>query len=264
MYARKILESITLLAFVVFANAVSTNAQPQSGERTTATIINSGSTNNKDSYRIVLTRSGDAAYTREPGDKTELTKESTIHSKISMELTNKFFGHLDAAMPVSRLPEEECEKGKALGSMTYVSVDGQRSPNLSCARDQRKSALYDDITMITSTFAVKDAAPVLPGDIPPTRTITLSDDNKTVHMKVGDTFALRLGTSYTWAMAGLDQSILDQHANPTGPEGTQGVFKVASVGKSDLRAIGDPHCKSPKSSCGPVRNFKVTIVVDQQ
>ena len=264
MTARKISGAFVLLfLFSCSIYLISAVAQTQPPGRSTATIINSGTTN-KDGYRIVLTRSGDASYTRQPGSKTERTKAATINSKISMELTSKFFNHLDAAMPVSSLPVEECGKNDSLGSMTYVSIDGQRSPNLGCARDPRKSALYDDITMIATTFASKDAAPELPGDNPPIRTLGLSDDKKTVHMKVGETFALRLGTSYTWALAGLDQTILDQQDHPKGPAGTQGVFKAASVGKSDLRAEGDPHCRSPKTNCGPTRNYKVTVVVDQR
>jgi hypothetical protein len=262
MNARRILESMAvLLMFAVVANITPINAQTQMSGRRAATIIVKTTMGAMDSYTIVVNRSGDAAYTRQPGDKSDI---STTRSKISMELINKFFADLDAAMPLTNLPISECDKGDALGTSTYVSVDGQRSPNLGCASDKRKSALYDDITLITAIFASKDAAPQLPGENPPIRTISLNDDNKTVHMKVGETFALRLGTTYTWALAGLDQSILDQHQYPKGPNGTQGVFKVASVGKSDLRAIGDPHCKDPKTNCGPTRNFKVTIVADQQ
>jgi len=270
MYARKISASLvlvfTLVGFYVTSNRYPVTAQVRpigSLGITTATIISSGSTN-KDSYTIVLARTGDAEFTREPGDKTEMTGVSTVKSKIATELANKFFIDLEAAMPVSNLPTEGCSKNDSLGSATYVTVSGQKSPDLGCSRDPRKSSLYDDITLITSTFASKDAAPELPGDNPPIRSITLTDDNKTVHLKVGETFALRLGTTYTWAMAGLDQSIVDQHADPKGPSGTQGVFKAAAVGKSDLRAIGDPHCATPKGTCGATRNFKVTLIVDQQ
>jgi hypothetical protein len=261
----KACKNLRLVALLFGFVTISIAAQARTAAPATATIVNSGYDKNKDSYSIVIDRSGNATYTREPGNKTEMTDASTTKSRLSMELTNRFFSHLDAAMPISNLPSEPCGKDDSLGSDTYINIDGQRSPNLGCAHDQRKMALYDDITVITSTFAVKEAAPVLPpADVPPMRAITLADDTKTIHLKVGDVFALRLGTTYTWALAGMDQSILDQDTNAKGPEGTQGVFKAASKGITDLRAIGDPHCKTPTTPCGSTRNYKVTIIVDEK
>src|SRR4051812_22109121 len=107
------------ILLLALAGSICAAGQTQPSGISTATIISSGSTN-KDSYRIVLTRSGDASFTREPGDKTEMTKQSTITSKIAMDLTNKFFHDLTAAMPVSGLPEEPCAKQDTLSSTTYV------------------------------------------------------------------------------------------------------------------------------------------------
>ena len=264
MFARKPSRMIVLLiSFAGLIYLTSTIAQTRVSNRSTATIINSSTTNN-DGYRIVLTRSGDVTYTREAADDNGIPSSSTINTKIPVELANKFFNHLDAAMPVSALPREECARNDSLGSTTYVTVDGQRSPDLGCASDPRKTDLYDDVTLIAAAFASKDIAPELPGENPPNRTIGISADNTTVHLKVGEIFALRLGTAYTWALAGMDQAILDQQDNPKGPSGTQAIFKAASVGKSDLRAVGDPHCTTPKTNCAPTRNFKVTIIVDKQ
>src|SRR6185295_1546775 len=117
MYARNISASL-FLVFALVGLYVASNSYPVTAQVrpigslgiSTATIISSGSTN-KDSYTIVLARSGDAEFTREPGDKTEMTGVSTVKSKIAMELTNKFFIDLESAMPVSSLPTESCNKG---------------------------------------------------------------------------------------------------------------------------------------------------------
>src|SRR5438552_13207957 len=90
MYARKISGSLVLVFALIGSLYVTTHGHPvlaqvRSLGITTATIISSGSTN-KDSYTIVLARSGDAEFTRKPGEKTEMTGVSTVKSKIATEL----------------------------------------------------------------------------------------------------------------------------------------------------------------------------------
>lgn len=84
--------------------------------------------------------------------------------------------------------------------------------------------------------------------------ITLSDNNKTVELKVGSKITLNLGDLYDWQLSFSDNSILNQDV--------QGVYKAVKTGDIVLTAVGDPKCRQSRPACAmPSILFTLNIVV---
>jgi hypothetical protein len=109
-----------------------------------AVILNTGSTNTL-GYRISVGTKGEAWFV--------VAGHPVQHSRISRALARKFFAHLRAAMPLSRLGVEQCMKSASFGTSVFVSWRGQRSPDLTCAGDNaRARALSDDVNQIAAAL----------------------------------------------------------------------------------------------------------------
>lgn len=80
------------------------------------------------------------------------------------------------------------------------------------------------------------------------KTITLSDNNKMVEMKVGSKITLNLGDVYDWQISFSDNSILVQELM-TGEKGFQGVYAAVRAGEVVLTAVGDPKCRQSRPAC---------------
>lgn len=109
-----------------------------------AVILNTGSTN-VPGYRIVIQRSGKAQYVHN-GNRSE--------GSIPSDLAAKFFTNLQAAMPLSKLPTEQCMKSVSFGSSTFLWWRGQRSQDVSCPGDDRARALYEDAQRIADALKI--------------------------------------------------------------------------------------------------------------
>ncbi len=94
--------------------------------------------------------------------------------------------------------------------------------------------------------------------------VTLADDGKTVHFKVGQRFLLNLGAEYNWNPVVADQSIVSRVIGILVIRGAQGIYEAHAPGTTTLTATGDPTCRQSKPACAmPSRVFKVTLVVEQ-
>ena len=104
-----------------------------------------------------------------------------------------------------------------------------------------------------------------PSATPPpasSQTVTLADDGKTITLRVGDSFLLKLGEDYTWVPTVDDQTIVSRAKGITVVRGAQGVYDALKAGKTTLSASGDPICRQSNPPCEqPSRLFTIQIVV---
>ena len=94
------------------------------------------------------------------------------------------------------------------------------------------------------------------------RTITQDDRGKTITIKKGDTFLLKLG-EMNWDVKLSDPAIVGLTKSASVPEGGQGVYLAVTRGTTVLSAEGRPVC-APGAMCAQyIVSFSVTIVVSQ-
>jgi hypothetical protein len=116
-----------------------------------AIIVNSGSTNS-DGYRIVVPKSGKAAYSstsrRSPAPSNTKTR------KLPGSMITRFYADIDAAKPLSDLPAARCMKSASFGTTLTIEIGGQKTPDLSCGDhgDGKLKALIRDATEISRLF----------------------------------------------------------------------------------------------------------------
>lgn len=145
---------LSLSAAVILA-AHSANAMVT---RTTAAILNSGSTNTI-GYRVYVAPSGAVNYVDGNGQK---------QGTLSPRLKNKFFKDLKAAMPLSNLAvAKSCMKSTSFGTSTVVVLGGERSPDLSCPGNKQAQALANDIMAITKLLHISNLPRSQGQELPP-------------------------------------------------------------------------------------------------
>ncbi len=92
--------------------------------------------------------------------------------------------------------------------------------------------------------------------------ITLDDNGKTIQMSVGESFLLKLGEQYEWAVTVSDQNVVSRVKYIAVVRGAQGVYDALQAGTATLTATGDPACRQSQPPCMmPSRLFTLTIVV---
>ena len=93
-------------------------------------------------------------------------------------------------------------------------------------------------------------------------TVTLSDNNRTINLKVGDSFLLNLGDTYNWRISVSPPGIISRRVNVMVIRGAQGIYDAISPGTTTLSAVGDPFCLSAKPPCAmPSIDFNIKISV---
>lgn len=129
------------------------------------------------------------------------------------------------------------------------------------------------ISLKTSRWALFCALPWLLGfsgcdewfGTPPneqTPTVTLEQDQQTLHLKVGQRFLLALGDNYVWEVTVDDPAIVSRVPNVAVVKGAQGLYEAHSVGSTTLNAVGDPLCRQEQPPCAaPTRLFRLNLVV---
>ena len=92
--------------------------------------------------------------------------------------------------------------------------------------------------------------------------VTLSDNGRTMVMRVGDTFLLNLGGNYNWNVQVGDTSIVSRVVNIAVPPGAQGVYRANATGTTSLSATGSLPCANATPPClAPALLFRATVVV---
>jgi hypothetical protein len=83
---------------------------------------------------------------------------------------------------------------------------------------------------------------------------TITDNGKTLNLRVGDNLKLKLDLWYDWSAIALsDANVI---------VATQGIYQARSPGIASLTATGNPKCLNSTPSCGmPSIMFTITVIV---
>ncbi|WP_155967555.1 hypothetical protein [Kamptonema formosum] len=126
--------------------------------RNTAVLVNSGSTNTI-GYRIYLSPSGEASYVDGNGQKTGTVPERIV---------KKFFQQIQVDMPLSQLPvKQPCIKSTSFGTETFVSFNGEQSPDVSCPGNRKAEKLFTDASEIVQFLHVTNVPRSQGQELPP-------------------------------------------------------------------------------------------------
>ncbi len=116
------------------------------------TVIETASTNRPET-RVTIGRQAKAMV------RVSGTRSSTI--PLGTEERKRIWKAVSDAEPLENLPVSHCMKSASFGSSLFVEIDGQRSPDLSCANqaDPRAAALHAEARGILQAVAAKEKAP---------------------------------------------------------------------------------------------------------
>ncbi len=137
--------SITSTAIAIEPIQTSRLCRPQISllSKNVAVILKTPSTNT-DCERFLVAPSGEVSFTI--GNKTG---QGTLKAPLS----DKFFRDVKAAEPLSKLPIKlHCLKSASFGTSTFVSLDNEKSPDLSCPGNAKAKQLFEDSTAILAEF----------------------------------------------------------------------------------------------------------------
>jgi hypothetical protein len=125
------------------------------GAADVAVIVNTGSTN-APGFRIVIERSGNAEFTAGPPrpNRSPNEKPKQTQRKLPDALAERLYSDLDAAKPLSSLPNQRCAKSVSFGTKLTIEIGGQETPDLSCGPgdNARLQALVRDANEIVKLF----------------------------------------------------------------------------------------------------------------
>ena len=109
----------------------------------TAIVAISGTTNN----------CSQVLFIRSNGSISYISCVTTKSITISINLTTLFFHDIHAALPLTTLPKNGgCLKSKSFGSSTYLILNTQTSPDVSCSVDSIGLELYHDVRAIQAVL----------------------------------------------------------------------------------------------------------------
>ena len=119
------------------------------------TVEDTGSTN-RAGLRVTFDREGHASVEPRSGE--------LHHVNLPEPICKRFMQDVAAAGPVNELPAVRCMKSVSFGSRTFVEVNGNRSPDLSCpSGDARSQALEKDANELLQ--AARQAANIHSGRV---------------------------------------------------------------------------------------------------
>ena len=107
-----------VLAILLMSASLICAKEPQ------AAIDDTGSTNRL-GLRVVFDQNGDATVQPRRGDPQQV--------KLDPSQCEQFLRDLKALAPLTDLPVNHCVKSVSFGSSLFVELDGDRSPDISCA-----------------------------------------------------------------------------------------------------------------------------------
>ena len=122
----------------------------------TAAIVNSGSTNTP-GFKIVVKRSGNAAYALLPRAHPQPQSqpaEAPAKRELPPALAHRLFLDLNSARPFSNLPRPRCMKSVSFGTRLTIQFRGDETPDLNCGAGQsaKLSALIEDAKQVVAVF----------------------------------------------------------------------------------------------------------------
>ncbi len=145
----------------------SARKEPSPG-RGLAVVVNSGSTNTS-GFRLRVERSGKTEMEvlrrrpriLPPGTPGGADAPIRTSGKILAELAERLYADLEAAWPLSALPEQHCFKSASFGSRLTIEYGGQSTPDLSCpggVEDPKLRALVEDARQVVAANRGAEAA----------------------------------------------------------------------------------------------------------
>jgi hypothetical protein len=121
-----------------------------------AVIVNSGSTNTA-GFRIVVERSGKAEFTAAPRRSSRSPDETPkqMERMLPDTVVKRFYSDLDAAKPLSSLPNRRCMKSASFGTKLTIELGGEETPDLSCGSgdNAKLQDLVRDASEIVKLFS---------------------------------------------------------------------------------------------------------------
>ena len=127
---------------------VSRQCRPQVSllPRNVAVILKTASTNTA-CERFLVAPSGQVSFA---------IGNTTGQGTLQAPLTKSFFEAIKAAGPLSNLPIKlDCIKSASFGTSTFVSLDREKSPDLSCPGNAKAKQLFDDSIAILEALHPK-------------------------------------------------------------------------------------------------------------
>ncbi len=100
-----------------------------------------------------------------------------------------------------------------------------------------------------------DATPPAP------KTVTYDDNGKTITLRVGEQFLLKLGDSYTWTITVDDPSVVSRVINIAVVRGAQGVYEAKKTGATTLTANGLIVCQKLQVCPQSEIHFSAQLIV---
>lgn len=82
-----------------------------------------------------------------------------------------------------------------------------------------------------------------------TKDITLEDSGKSISLKTGQSFLLKLGEDFEWDVEVDNQDVVSRALNIMVIRGAQGVYEAHVPGHATLTAVGDPPCLHSDPPC---------------
>ena len=79
--------------------------------------------------------------------------------------------------------------------------------------------------------------------------ITLEDDGKTITLKKGESFLLKLGENFNWSIDIDNQTVVSRVMNIAVIRGAQGVYEAHNSGQATFTGVGDPLCLTADPPC---------------
>jgi len=82
-----------------------------------------------------------------------------------------------------------------------------------------------------------------------TKDIILEDSGKSITLKIGQSFLLKLGEDFEWNVEVDNQDVVSRALNIMVIRGAQGVYEAHAPGHATLTAVGDPPCLHSEPPC---------------
>lgn len=94
------------------------------------------------------------------------------------------------------------------------------------------------------------------------KTITLDDNDKSIHVNNGERFLVKLGSNFIWHIQIDNETVASRVVNIMVTKDAQGVYEAHNVGIATMTGVGDPLCRTSIPPC-EIHSvlFKTNIVV---
>ena len=113
----------------------------------------------------------------------------------------------------------------------------------------------------SATTSSNSGAPMLPAWVGDMKVVDAQSNGTTIHLALHERFAIRFGSSQTWALSFAPSGIITRVANSTTADGFQGVYEAAAAGTTTLSATGRAICAAGQLCPQYILLDKVTFVV---